>query len=248
MANGVTLGLLVDHYPGEAHGFAWMKVDCEGCEYPFLSSPATIDVAVIVGEHHRGIDGIRELLDSHDVELVTGTEGFGTFRAVRRATSSRQRSWTGHEHPRAPGPQHQRVRPRPDVARAGTRRVLARRIPGPRQPPVDARPPLPQVPAHPDLAALVDAVPSSQMSAKEHIPDGVLDWADAIVVEHYPAQWVFRGGTACGACVIWRTCGQSDEPLERIVGALHRQGLEIVRWPRRARTSSASGCSPARTR
>lgn len=87
MANGVTLGLLVDHYPGEAHGFGWMKIDCEGCEYPFLSSPATIDVAVIVGEHHRGIDGIRELLTFHDVELVTGTEGFGTFRAVRRATS-----------------------------------------------------------------------------------------------------------------------------------------------------------------
>lgn len=101
----------------------------------------------------------------------------------------------------------------------------------PANPPVDARPPLPQVPAHPDLAALVDAIPGGQMSAKEHIPDGVLDWADAIIVEHYPAQWVFRQWDRLRhKRVIWRTCGQSDEPLERIMGALHRQGLEIVRY------------------
>ncbi len=101
----------------------------------------------------------------------------------------------------------------------------------PAHPHVDIRPPLPDAPQHPDLAALVDAVPGGQLAAKEHLPDDVIDWADAIIVEHYPAQWIYRQWDRLRhKRVIWRTCGQSDAPLEDIMGVLRRQGLQIVRY------------------
>lgn len=97
----------------------------------------------------------------------------------------------------------------------------------PARPHVDARPALPQVPSHPELAALV----GDQMAAKEHLPEAIIDWADAIIVHHYPAQWVYRQWDRIRhKRVIWRTCGQSDVPLERIMGGLRRQGLQIVRY------------------
>lgn len=101
----------------------------------------------------------------------------------------------------------------------------------PAHPHVDIRPALPEAPAHPDLAALIDAVEGGQLSAKEHLPDDVIDWADAIIVEHYPAQWVFRQWERIRhKRVIWRTCGQSDAPLEDLMAPLRRFGLEIVRY------------------
>jgi FkbM family methyltransferase len=64
---------------------AFMKIDCEGCEWDFLPSPAIARVRVIVGEYHeRGWRPMRDLLAStHDFELLHEDGGFGLFRAVR---------------------------------------------------------------------------------------------------------------------------------------------------------------------
>lgn len=69
----------------EAHAdsIALMKIDCEGCEYPFLASPAIGQVEEIVGEVHAGWDRLVALLDA--THIVTGEgKDFGSFRAVRR--------------------------------------------------------------------------------------------------------------------------------------------------------------------
>ena len=101
----------------------------------------------------------------------------------------------------------------------------------PAHPSVDVRPPLPEAPAHPDLAALVDAVPGGQLAAKENLPGEVIDWADTIICDHYPAQWVFKQWPRIRhKDVVWRTCGQSDGPLETLMAPLRRQGLRIVRY------------------
>ena len=64
---------------------AWMKIDCEACEYPFFESPLVGRIAFITGEHHAGFDRIKALLDAtHVVTMTDGTESFGHFSAVRR--------------------------------------------------------------------------------------------------------------------------------------------------------------------
>lgn len=67
---------------------AFLKIDCEGCEWSFLDDPAIASVVEISGEYHpRGGMGparIRELLEpTHDVTL-NDAEPFGPFHAVRR--------------------------------------------------------------------------------------------------------------------------------------------------------------------
>ena len=77
---GVSLTDLVMEY-GSA---AYMKIDCEGCEYPFLDSPAVGNVARITGEYHRGTAGIVErLLRTHRVEFRPENESVGLFDAWR---------------------------------------------------------------------------------------------------------------------------------------------------------------------
>lgn len=88
VADGITLWA-ASRYPGveAAGGFAWAKIDCEGCEHRFLDSPDVARIAHIEGEHHppEGIARVHELLDAtHDVEHVSGEDHFGAFRAVRR--------------------------------------------------------------------------------------------------------------------------------------------------------------------
>lgn len=79
---GVGLGDLVKMAGGE---IGFMKIDCEGCEYDLLLSPAIAQVREIVGEFHLGIDRLIEILDpTHVVSLISGTEAFGGFRATRR--------------------------------------------------------------------------------------------------------------------------------------------------------------------
>lgn len=76
---GISLALIV-----AVHGpIRLMKIDCEGCEYPFLASPAIGQVQEIVGEVHAGWDRLVAILAAtHD---VTGDgKDFGAFRAVRR--------------------------------------------------------------------------------------------------------------------------------------------------------------------
>ena len=80
------LHVMAASLPGDttASRFSYMKIDCEACEYPVFAGGADL-VGTIVGEHHRGIEGIvRALIDTHDVSLMGGTEAFGQFRAVRR--------------------------------------------------------------------------------------------------------------------------------------------------------------------
>ena len=82
--DGFDLDALLAALP-DAGRFVWAKVDCEACEYPLLSSARVDRIDHIEGEHHRGIAGIRERLEAtHDVDITSGTDDFGTFRAVLR--------------------------------------------------------------------------------------------------------------------------------------------------------------------
>ncbi len=67
-------------------GLAALKVDCEGCEWQFLRSPRTRDVARIFGEFHNGprFEGLQALLADHDVTQFGGAEDVGLFQAVAR--------------------------------------------------------------------------------------------------------------------------------------------------------------------
>lgn len=77
----ISLDSLVDAY-GEID---FAKVDCEGCEYDFLATPAVASVREFRGEHHAGFDEITRLLgETHLVSLTGGSESFGAFAAVLR--------------------------------------------------------------------------------------------------------------------------------------------------------------------
>jgi hypothetical protein len=95
------------------------------------------------------------------------------------------------------------------------------------------RPPLPEVPYHPELQAAVDALgtPDNLDAAKRHIPDAVLDWADTIICHHYEHTWLVpQWERIKHKRVIWRTVGQSVEGNEAMMAPLHRAGLQIVRY------------------
>jgi FkbM family methyltransferase len=64
---------------------AFMKIDCEGCEYDVLRSSAVASVTEIRGEFHNGFEQVFEMLaPTHNVFLTSGTEAFGGFKAVHR--------------------------------------------------------------------------------------------------------------------------------------------------------------------
>lgn len=64
---------------------AFMKIDCELCEYDVFTSSSVKRVALIVGEFHAGLERVVALLEAtHDVTQTGGYEGTGAFRAVRR--------------------------------------------------------------------------------------------------------------------------------------------------------------------
>jgi FkbM family methyltransferase len=76
---------------------AFLKIDCEGCEYAFLSSDAIDRVDVISGEYHTGYseepetytpgaqNRIRTMLErTHDVSIVKDDPIVGLFVATRR--------------------------------------------------------------------------------------------------------------------------------------------------------------------
>lgn len=81
--SGISLGTLAKER------IALLKIDCEGCEWAFLTSPAIDQVDTIVGEFHHG-PGDTDLLDelltpTHDLEILRhDAYGFGIFRGVRR--------------------------------------------------------------------------------------------------------------------------------------------------------------------
>jgi hypothetical protein len=113
----------------------------------------------------------------------------------------------------------------------------------------DKRPAVPGIVRHPDLEAATDAqrvhleetlgAPFGVIDwAKAHLAPAVVEWADAVIVHHFPEQWI--GGNwaalrAAGRRVIWRTCGQSDIRLELAMRRFREQGLEIVRYSPRER-------------
>lgn len=95
------------------------------------------------------------------------------------------------------------------------------------------RPPLPQVPYHPELQAVVDALgtPDNLDAAKRHIPDELIDWADVIICHHYEHAWLVpQWDRIRHKRVIWRTVGQSVEGNEALMAPLRADGLQIVRY------------------
>ena len=112
----------------------------------------------------------------------------------------------------------------------------------PAHPGDDKRPPLPDAPYHADLAVAVErhrAEMTERMGepgpridwAKAVLPDDVLDWADTIIVHHFPEWWIGgQWGRIRSKRVIWRTCGQSNPDLERFMARFRADGLQIVRY------------------
>jgi hypothetical protein len=109
----------------------------------------------------------------------------------------------------------------------------------PQNPTDDMRPAL-DLPYHADLAALCDVQRGLHAAhstdhvidwAKADLHPGIIEWADAIIVHHFPESWIHRQWYRIRhKRVIWRTCGQSspDGSLEALMGQLG--GLEIVRY------------------
>jgi hypothetical protein len=106
------------------------------------------------------------------------------------------------------------------------------------------RPALPNVRYHADLAAKCDEVRVTAQDsmdaatrewmidpAKGFLHPDLIDWADTIIVHHFPERWLLpQWSRIRGKQVIWRTCGQSNPDLERSMKPLHDEGLRIVRY------------------
>jgi FkbM family methyltransferase len=82
-AKAVTLSDLMTRYL--VGTFALVKVDCEGCEWDFLTADMSA-VMEIIGEWHSApFSRLRRLLRAtHEVELVNDHGGIGIFQAFRR--------------------------------------------------------------------------------------------------------------------------------------------------------------------
>lgn len=82
IAPPVALSDLLSVY--EIDQVALLKIDCEGCEWDFLTDPAVRRVEMIVGEFHRGgfLD-LKQMLDATHVVAVPKTATYN-FVAVRR--------------------------------------------------------------------------------------------------------------------------------------------------------------------
>jgi FkbM family methyltransferase len=86
---GVTLADVLTITSATGHDrIALAKIDCEGCEYPFLSSPNVGRIDRIVGEVHFGSQQLRDLLDAtHELLFpnLMDNPDFGPFEARRLA-------------------------------------------------------------------------------------------------------------------------------------------------------------------
>jgi hypothetical protein len=110
----------------------------------------------------------------------------------------------------------------------------------------DKRPPLRHAPSYPYLAACCENVrrengdPGPNIDwAKARLHPDIIDWADVIIVHHFPERWIGGQWSAIKhKRVIWRTCGQSspDGSLERYMATFRSEGMEIVRYSPRERS------------
>ena len=99
------------------------------------------------------------------------------------------------------------------------------------------RPALPDAPHHPELVARCEeqrakyGEPGEYIDwAKARLHDDLIDWADAIIVHHFPRVWIGRQWERIKhKRVIWRTCGQSDFGTEQYMAGF-RPDLQIVRY------------------
>jgi hypothetical protein len=102
----------------------------------------------------------------------------------------------------------------------------------PGQPGDDKRPALPDVPYHADFEALCWEQRARHEGddpgfvidwAKGDLHPGIVDWADAIIVHHFPEAWIAgQWERIRDKRVIWRTCGQSDPRLEAAMAQARR--------------------------
>lgn len=109
----------------------------------------------------------------------------------------------------------------------------------------DKRPPLP-LPVNVVLTGLCDEQREKHAGedtsrvidwAKGDLHPDIIDWADVIICHHFPVPWIAQQWQKFdGKRVIWRTCGQSNAELERIMGVLRKTGLEIVRYSPKERS------------
>lgn len=116
------------------------------------------------------------------------------------------------------------------------------------------RPAIPDVVRFPDLEAaserqrarvtrdLGDPGPNIDW-AKARLAPEVVEWADVVIVHHFPEQWIGGNWDALrGKRVVWRTCGQSDPRLEQSMARWRRLGMEVVRYsPKEAEAFTAWG-------
>lgn len=91
----VSLDDLIERYA--LTSVSLLKIDCEGCEWAFLDSPAISEVTEVIGEYHGGYTGhesyhggnaaadmVALLSPTHDVTLWNQEPIIGLFNAVRR--------------------------------------------------------------------------------------------------------------------------------------------------------------------
>ncbi len=83
---GLSLSAILAKY--EIDRVALLKIDCEGCEWTFLTDPAVDRIDELIGEYHGGgyrgspgADGIHALLDATHVVTAYGAS---LFRATHR--------------------------------------------------------------------------------------------------------------------------------------------------------------------
>jgi hypothetical protein len=110
----------------------------------------------------------------------------------------------------------------------------------PSEPGDDMRPPLPDAPHHPELTAIVNAMPGHKngptWAAKDDLPPALLDWAEVVMVHHILDRWLYpQWAKLKGHRVIWRTVGQSTHANEWQARPYVDDGLEVVRYSPRER-------------
>jgi glycosyltransferase involved in cell wall biosynthesis len=114
----------------------------------------------------------------------------------------------------------------------------------PSEPGDDMRPPLPDAPHHPELAAIVGTLPvhpkhGQTWTAKSDTPPELFEWAEVVMAHHYLDEWLWPQWAKYKSFphlrVIWRTVGQSHHKKEWEAQPYVRDGIEVVRYSPRER-------------